>query len=104
MRRIRPGTAFQPGAFCRVVEDADPYDGDAMRQTKLVGAGVLDSPRGANCNQYKYGGEFAPFGRIRLHLFLLLDLLLQRVKLRRGEEFAQRHVQTVAELFDRDDG
>ena len=70
----------------------------------LLGYTVLDSPRVADFNQYEYGGEFAPSGRIRLHLFLLLDLLLQRVKLRRGEEFPQRHVQTVAELFDRDDG
>ena len=31
----------ESGAFCRVVEDADPYGGDAVRQTELVGAGVL---------------------------------------------------------------
>ena len=24
--RIRPGTAWISGAFCRVVEDADPYE------------------------------------------------------------------------------
>ena len=37
-----PGNGSAVGAFCRVVGDADPYEG--MRQTKFVGAGVLDSP------------------------------------------------------------
>ena len=41
-----PGSGSAVGAFCRVVEDADPYGGDAVRQTELVGAGVLDSPLG----------------------------------------------------------
>ena len=46
---------------------------------------------------------------MRLHLYCcvvlsqLLYLLLQSVEIRRGEELAQRDVQTVAELLDRDD-
>ena len=40
-----PGNGSAVGAFCRVVGDADPYDPyEGMRQTKFVGAGVLDSP------------------------------------------------------------
>ena len=35
-----------------------------------------------------------------LSVCFLFDLLLQRVKLRCGEEIAKRNVQPVAELFD----
>ena len=41
-----PGIGMMVGASRRVVGDADPYGGDAVRQTELVGAGVLDSPLG----------------------------------------------------------
>ena len=37
----------------------------------LLGYTVLDVPRGSDFNQYEYGGEFAPFGRIRLHVFVI---------------------------------